>query len=69
MTYESQQPMIPLRLTAVAATPNMGVYTWVFGRAQAEVQNYAKLKVPDSELSLSGPFYWRHCGLSCGPHV
>ncbi len=56
MTYESQQPMIPLRLTAVAATPNMGVYTWVFGRAQAEAQNYAKLKVPDSELSLSGPF-------------
>ncbi len=56
ITYESQQPMIPLRLTAVAATPNMGVYTWVFGRAQAEAQNYAKLKVPDSELSLSGPF-------------
>ncbi len=56
MTYQSQQPMIPLRLTAVAATPNMGVYTWIFGRAQSESQNYAKLKVSDNDLSLIGPF-------------
>lgn len=56
MTYQSQQPMIPLRLTAVAANPNMGVYTWIFGRAQAESQNYARLEISDEELSLSGPF-------------
>jgi hypothetical protein len=56
MTYQSQQPMIPLRLTAVAATPNMGIYTWIFGRAQTESQNYAKLEISDDELSLSGPF-------------
>jgi hypothetical protein len=56
MTYQSQQPMIPLRLTAVAATPNMGIYTWIFGRAQAESQNFGSLQISDSELSLSGPF-------------
>jgi len=56
MTYQSERPMIPLRLTAVAATPNMGVYTWIFGRAQAEAQNYAKLEISDNDLSLSGPF-------------
>ncbi|MEM7343818.1 MAG: DUF2330 domain-containing protein [Chloroflexota bacterium] len=26
MTYEAERPTIPLRLTAVAATPNMGIY-------------------------------------------
>jgi hypothetical protein len=51
MTYQSERPMIPLRLTAVAANPNMGVYTWIFGRAQAESQNYAKLEVSDEQLS------------------
>lgn len=56
MTYQSERPMIPLRLTAVAAMPNMGVYTWIFGRAQAEAQNYAKLEISDNDLSLSGPF-------------
>ena len=56
MTYQSQQPMIPIRLTAVAATPNMGIYTWIFGRAQAESQNFASLQLSDDELSLSGPF-------------
>lgn len=56
MTYQSQQPMIPIRLTAVAAIPNMGIYTWIFGRAQAEAQNFAKLQIPDDTLSVSGPF-------------
>jgi hypothetical protein len=56
MTYTAQRPMIPLRLTAVAATPNMGIYTWIFGRAQVESLNYAKLQISDDELSLSGPF-------------
>jgi hypothetical protein len=51
MTYQSERPMIPLRLTAVAANPNMGVYTWIFGRAQTESQNYAKLEVSDNQLS------------------
>jgi hypothetical protein len=56
MTYQSERPMIPLRLTAVAANPNMGVYTWIFGRAQTESQNYARLQIADNELSLISPF-------------
>jgi hypothetical protein len=56
MTYQSERPMIPLRLTAVAAIPNMGIYTWIFGRAQAESQNYASFKIADDELSLFSPF-------------
>jgi hypothetical protein len=56
MTYQSERPMIPLRLTAVAANPNMGIYTWIFGRGQAEPQNYAKLQISDNDLSLNSPF-------------
>jgi hypothetical protein len=56
MTYTTERPAIPIRLTAVAATPNMGIYTWVFGRGQVESQNYARLNIEDDELSLSGPF-------------
>jgi hypothetical protein len=56
MTYQSERPMIPIRLTAVAANPNMGIYTWIFGRAQAEAQNYARLQISDDELSLNSPF-------------
>lgn len=41
MTYESSLPMIPLRLTAVAANPNMTVLTWIFADAQAYPTNYA----------------------------
>lgn len=56
MTYQSERPMIPIRLTAVAATPNMGIYTWIFGRARAESQNYASLEIANDDLSLAGPF-------------
>lgn len=56
MSYTATRPTIPIRLTAVAATPDMGIYTWIFGRAQAESQNYARLQIADDELSLAGPF-------------
>jgi len=56
MTYTTDKPAIPIRLTAVAATPNMGIYTWIFGRAQVEAQNYASLQISDDDLSMSGPF-------------
>jgi len=56
MTYQSSRPMIPIRLTAVAATPNMGIYTWVFGRAQAEPQNYASFQITNEEIDLTNFF-------------
>ena len=56
MTYASDRPMIPIRLTAVAATPNMGIYTWIFGRARAESLNYAGLEIDNDDISLLNSF-------------
>lgn len=50
MTYEGTTPMIPLRLTAVAANPNMSVLTWVFADAPAYPVNYANPVVPDEDI-------------------
>lgn len=52
MTYRSQHPMIPLRLTAVAANPNMTVITWIFADAQAYTTNYARPKIDDANLRV-----------------
>ncbi|MBL8161671.1 MAG: DUF2330 domain-containing protein, partial [Anaerolineae bacterium] len=53
MTYESTQPMIPLRLTAVAANPNMNVLTWILGETQALPTNYANPTISDDDLRYS----------------
>jgi hypothetical protein len=50
MTYEGNKPFIPIRLTAVAATPNMSVLTWVFADAQAYPVNYAHPKIDAADL-------------------
>jgi hypothetical protein len=50
MTYESQMPMIPLRLTAVAANPNMTVLTWILADAQAVPVNYAHPTIKEDNL-------------------
>lgn len=50
MTYESTQPMIPLRLTAVAANPNMTVLTWIFAEEQAVPVNYAHPVIYDGDI-------------------
>jgi hypothetical protein len=55
MTYISEEPMIPLRLTAVAATPNMNVVTWIFGDAQALPTNYAHPVIDDT--NIRGTFF------------
>ncbi len=52
MTYRSQHPMIPLRLTAVAANPNMTVVTWIFADAQAYPTNYAHPKIDEANLRV-----------------
>lgn len=53
MTYASEKPMIPLRLTAVAANPNMSVLTWVFGNEQAYPTNYAHPSIDDADIRYS----------------
>jgi hypothetical protein len=50
MTYRSDDPMIPLRLTAVAATPNMNVLTWIFADEQAVPINWAHPRIHDTDL-------------------
>jgi hypothetical protein len=57
MTYESTKPMIPLRLTAVAANPDMNVVTWIFADAQAYPTNYAHPKVDDSNIRFAPPVF------------
>lgn len=41
MTYESEKPMIPLKLTAVAAVDDMPVLVWIFADQQYVPENYA----------------------------
>jgi hypothetical protein len=56
MTYESENPMIPLRLTAVAANPNMNVVTWVFADTQVVPANYAHPVIHDADIRGSFGF-------------
>ncbi len=50
MTYKGVHPMIPLRLTAVAANPNMNVISWILGDKQAVPTNYAHPKIDNENL-------------------
>ncbi len=50
VTHESDKPMIPLRLTAVAANPDMAVITWFYADQQAVPANFAHMEISDSEL-------------------
>lgn len=54
ITYPGEDPMIPLRLTAVAARPEMPVWTWVFADAQAVPENYQHMEIETAELTFSG---------------
>ena len=53
VTYPAERPMIPLRLTAVAANPDMAVMVWFFSDNQAVPVNYAKMEIADEELTFS----------------
>lgn len=41
MTYTGQNPMIPLKLTAIAAVENMPVYVWIFANQAYKPTNWA----------------------------
>jgi MYXO-CTERM domain-containing protein len=45
ITYETDQPMIPIRPTAVAANDDMGVMVWVLGESRAVPVNYRSLEL------------------------
>ena len=50
MTYEAQQPMIPIKLTAVAAEPNMGVQVWILGQERAIPENYLHVEINEAAI-------------------
>ncbi len=54
VTYPSSRPMIPLRLTAVAANPDMAVMVWIFADEQAVPVNYGKMEIANEELVFFG---------------
>jgi hypothetical protein len=50
MTLPGQTPTIPLRLTAVAAEPEMGVVVWILGQRRYEPANAEEITIPKEEL-------------------
>lgn len=52
MTYDGDKPMIPIRLTAVAAQPEMGIVTWILSNRRWAPENYVNLKIADSLIEF-----------------
>jgi hypothetical protein len=51
VTYESSAPMIPIKLTAVAANQDMGVMTWALSSARAVPFNYNALELNEARIN------------------
>ncbi len=56
LTYPAELPMIPIKLTAVAAQSDMGVLVWVLGDGRAIPKNYKSLVLNDAAINW---FNWR----------
>ncbi len=55
LTYDSSHPMIPIKLTALAASPDMGVMVWVLGPHRAVPLNYKALEINDALINWFNP--------------
>jgi len=51
LTYPADKPMIPIKLTAVAANDDMGVMTWLLGDSRAVPQNYYALELNEARIN------------------
>jgi MYXO-CTERM domain-containing protein len=51
LTYKGTQPSIPIKVTAVAANDDMGVLTYVLGKARAVPQNYLSLELNEARIN------------------
>ncbi|MCP4249216.1 MAG: DUF2330 domain-containing protein [bacterium] len=51
LSYQSTVPMIPIRLTAVAALEDMGIIVWMLGEARAVPLNYPHVEVNYTRLN------------------
>lgn len=54
LKMKENNPCVPIRLTAIAATPNMPIILWVFGRARAIPQNYYHVKLNEALIDWVG---------------
>ncbi len=52
MTYPSDQPMVPIQLTGVAAEPEMGVLTFVAGESRFESANFDNLELDLTQVQV-----------------
>jgi len=51
LTYDAELPMIPIKLTAVAANENMGVMTWLLSDTRAVPMNYTALELNEARIN------------------
>jgi hypothetical protein len=51
LTYEADRAIIPVKLTAVAAQPDMGVMTWLLGEGRGIPENYLSLEINEARLN------------------
>lgn len=51
LTYDAGEPMIPIKLTAVAANDDMGVMTWLLGDDRAVPDNYLALELNEAQIN------------------
>jgi MYXO-CTERM domain-containing protein len=55
LTYDATLPMIPIKLTAVAANDDMGVMTWLLGDERSVPQNYLALELNEARINWFNP--------------
>jgi MYXO-CTERM domain-containing protein len=55
LTYDATLPMIPIKLTAVAANEDMGVMTWLLSEARGVPQNYLALELNEARINWFNP--------------
>lgn len=52
LTLPGETPSIPLRLSAVAAEPEMGIVTWILGAQRYEPANAQELTIDNADLRI-----------------
>ncbi len=57
MTYRSLAPMVPLRLTSLAAMPEMGVKVWVLADKRHGPANVPSIEIPLEEIVFDYDFW------------
>ena len=61
LTYAAPAPGIPIRLTAVATEPNMGVLVWLLGDHRAIPNNYLHVQINEARIDwFNGGFNYNN---------